>query len=318
MSLDGMDVDQAQRLAQRLDGYARGLAQITGMLTTLTAELSQHWRGPASATFQQRWVAQYHGALSGAAHALTDMHTHLVANIQQQIQTSAADHSGGQTGGSGAGAAVAGLTLAGLLAGAGRVWNAVDGLNDGLSRVETPLERLMEVAGNSDVTGRYDKTWTRLMELDNNSPLLKYKQSPVLHWLHDNPHVQQADDLLTRAHVPVVLDRVDKVAGPLSQVSTGVSLGVAGVDAVHGHYADAGGQLVDATAGALKGSKNPAAYLLGFDISLYQKNFELARQIQWNQGIPNPLDPGVFRNDYLPTFKAMPGQVASIVWKAAT
>jgi len=47
MSLDGMDVDQAQRLAQRLDGYARGLAQITGMLTTLTAELSQHWRGAA-------------------------------------------------------------------------------------------------------------------------------------------------------------------------------------------------------------------------------------------------------------------------------
>jgi uncharacterized protein YukE len=310
MSLDGMDVDQAQRLAQRLDGYARALAQITAMLASLTAELSRHWRGPVSVTFQQRWVTQYQGALSSAAHALTDMHSHLIANIQQQIQTSAADHSGGQAVGSGAGAAIAGVTLAGLLTGAGRAWNAVETADSRLSEVETPLGKIMEVAGNSDVTGRYDKTWTRLMELDNNSPLLRYKQSPVLHWLHDNPHVQQADDLLTRAHAPVVLEKLDKIGGPVSQLSTVVSGGHVAADVVQHHYAAAGGQLVDLTAGALKGSKNPALYLAGFDVSLYQKDFELARQIQWNN-IPNPFDPGVFRSDYVPTFKVLPGELVS-------
>jgi uncharacterized protein YukE len=310
MSFDGMDVDQAQRLAQRLDGYARALTQITAMLTTLTAELSQHWRGPASATFQQRWVAQYHGALSSAAHALADMHTHLVANIQQQIQTSAADHGGGQTGGSRARAAIAGLTLAGLLSGVGRVWNAVETADGRLSAVETPLEKIMEVAGNKDVTGRYDKAWTRLMELDNNSPLLKYKQSPVLQWLHDNPHVQRANDLLTQAHAPAVLDKLDKIGAGMSVLSAGVSGGEAGADLAQHHYASAGGHLVDLTAGALKSSDNPVAYLAGFDISLYKKDFELAQQIQWNN-IPNPFDPGVFRSDYVPTFKALPGELVS-------
>ena len=310
MSFDGMDVDQAQHLAQRLDGYARALTQITAMLTTLTAELSQHWRGPASATFQQRWVAQYHGALSSAAHALTDMHTHVVANIQQQIQTSAADHSGGQTGGSGTEAAIAGLTLGGLLAGASRAWNAVDGFNAGLSALETPFEKLMEVAGNNDITGRYDKTWTRLLELDSNSPLLKYKQSPVLQWLHDNPHVQQANDLLTEAHAPAVLDKLDKIGTGMSVLSAGVSGGEAGADLAQHHYASAGGHLVDLTAGALKSSDNPVSYLAGFDISLYKKDFELAQQIQWNN-IPNPFDPGVFQNDYVPSFKALPGELVS-------
>ena len=61
MSLEGMDVDQAQRLVQQLDGYAQSLIHITAGLGTLTQELSYHWRGPASGTFQQQWSTQYHG-----------------------------------------------------------------------------------------------------------------------------------------------------------------------------------------------------------------------------------------------------------------
>ena len=71
MSLEGMDVDQAQRIAQQLEGYARALTHITSGLGTLTAELTYHWRGPASGTFQQQWSAQYRGAISRAAQALT-------------------------------------------------------------------------------------------------------------------------------------------------------------------------------------------------------------------------------------------------------
>ena len=65
MSLEGMDVDQAQQLARQLDGYARALTHLTTALGTLAGELGYHWQGPASATFQQQWAARYRGALGG-------------------------------------------------------------------------------------------------------------------------------------------------------------------------------------------------------------------------------------------------------------
>ena len=194
MSLEGMDVDQAQRLAQQLDGYAQALVHITAGLGTLTAELSYHWRGPASGTFQQQWSTQYQGAISRAGSALTDMHTHLVANIRQQVQASATDAGGGGAAGFGTRAAISGLTLTALLGGARSAWKAVSGADGYYSLVAGPLG----LAKNANVVGRYDKTWTRVLQLANDSPLLKYKQSSFLHWFHDNPHVQVADSLLSR------------------------------------------------------------------------------------------------------------------------
>ncbi len=53
--------------------------------------------------------------------------------------------------------------------------------------------------------------------------------------------------------------------------------------------------------------------LAGFDIKLYKKDFELAQQIQWNQ-IPNPFDPGVFQNDYVPGSSSFPVSWSAPLW----
>lgn len=301
MSLEGMDVDEAQRLAQQLDGYAQALIHITGGLGALAEELSRQWRGPASGIFQQQWSTQYQGAISHAAQALAGMHTHLVANIRQQVHASDNDAGGGGTAGSGTRAAISGLTLATLLSGASSVWGAAKGASNYYSMLDGPLG----LAENANVVGRYDKTWTRVIHLANDSSLLKYKRSPFLHWFHDNPRVQEARSLLEKmpAH-----DFIGRASGVVSDAEA-VQQGMQGLsDIGHHRYAAAGGEMVDATASVLKGSRNPVLYLAGVDISLIHRDYDLASQVNWSD-VPNPLDPGVFRNDYVPSFKQLPGEV---------
>jgi uncharacterized protein YukE len=308
MSLEGMDVDQAQGLARRLEANARALANVAAALAGLTAELSHYWRGPASATFQQQWATRHRPALSNAAQSLADMHARLVANVQQQIRASATDPSPGQAAG-----VIGGVTLTALLSGASRVW---DKANHYESLLTTPLDKIKEVAGNDDVAGRYNKTWTQLMKLDHDSPLLKYKRSPVLHWLHDNPQVKQVGHLLSGTHATAVLDKLDKVGKVMGIVTVTADVGKGGADILHHQYASAGGEVVNATSDGLKGMKNPVAYFAGGTVALLKEDYDLGSSIEWKQGIPNPFNADNFRNDYLPTFESMPGQMAGILEKA--
>lgn len=276
MSWEGMDVDRAQGIARTLDGYAQALSQISAALARLAAELGQQWNGPAAAMFQQQWAARYRPALVDSASALADMHAHLIANIQQQIQASAASTDSAQVGVlAGAGSAVA------LLAGTvDRAWQTTSTANGYVSLVTTPLEQIHELAGDDGL-------------------------------LHDSSLLQRADHTLTDVHGPIALDALDKVTGPLGYVSVGVS-GAATVGALsQHHYASAANDLVTTTANALETSKDPVAILAGFDVGLLQKDVELAHQIQWSQGIPNPFGAGNFKNDYVPMFKSLPGEVVS-------
>lgn len=310
MSFDGMDVEQAQSLARQLEGHAQNLGHITSSLTALTMALSQSWHGPASAVFQQQWAAQHHPALNGAARAMSDLHAHLTANIQQQVRASAADSGpgGGGDGGGGAWGVIAGIT-AGLGA-ASKTWDHYVG------RFTGPLDKLKDLAGNKWVTGRYDKTWTRLVNLDRDSSLFRYKQSPILHALHDNALVQRAGHLLTATHGDKVLEALGPVGTVMGYVAVGSDIGQGAVALHDRQYAKAGGDLVDATADSLKNSKYPVAYLAGVDVALIKEDYDLASQIDWKQGIPNPFNAGNWRTDYVPTFKSIPGQMIGPLEKA--
>jgi uncharacterized protein YukE len=262
MSLEGMDVDQAQRLAQQLNGNTQALIHITGALGALTEELSYQWRGPASGTFQQQWSTQYQGALSRAAQTLTDMHTHLVANIRQQVQASDTDPGGGSAVGIGIPVAISGVTLTALLGGAGSVWTAVNRGDDYYSLVDGPLSNIPKTS----------------------------------EWLDSIPGHGAVDD----------------ASNVLGYAGAGLAAGQGVAELSHHDYSAAGGDMVDATASLLKAQKDdPVAYLAGVDLSLIHKDYDLASQIDWSQGVPNPFDPGVFRNDYVPTFKELPGELVS-------
>ena len=188
---------------------------------------------------------------------------------------------------SGIGTAISGLTVAGLLGGANSVWNAVAKGDSYLSVVESPLD-FAEKANDS---------------------FSQYEKSPVIRFLHDDPRVREADSLF--AEMPGH-DLLDKAGKGMTWATVGADAGKGGYDVAGHHYAAAGGQAVDATAALLKGSDDPALMLAGFDVSLIHKDYDLASQVDWSN-IPNPLDPGVFKNDYVPTFKQLPGEVFSNV-----
>jgi hypothetical protein len=192
----------------------------------------------------------------------------------------------------------------------------VSEVNDWASFVTTPAGTIMELAGNDDVAGRYDKTWTRLKNAVGDPAFLRYKQSPVLHALHDSPQVRQAARLLGQGHAPVVLGVAGKASNVIGWASVGVDAARAGRDAAGHHYAAAAGEAVDGTATALKSFRNPVAYLAGGDLALIKADFDLAGQVDWKEGIPSPFSGSNFRDDYLPTFKSLPAQVLGIVAKA--
>ena len=316
MSLEGMDVDQAQGLARQLDGYGQALAHISAALAGLAAEFGHSWRGPASATFQQQCTAQYRPALSGAAQALSDMHTHLMANIQQQTRASAADSGPGRSGVAAVAAGIGGLSAGAILhAGlpvAKSIWDRVD---KGNRFVLGPLDKLKNVAGNKYITGRYDKTWTRLVQLDRDSSLLRYKKSPILHWLHDQRLVQEGGKFLKYTHADKAIETLGPVGTAVGLVPVGADLLHVGSDLGRHDYAGAGGHLVDATADGLKDTKYPPLYLAGATLTLLKEDYDLGSKIDWTQ-VPNPLNADNFRNDYLPTFKSLPGQMVGPLEKA--
>jgi len=295
MSFDGMDVEQAQGLARQLEGHAQNLGHITSSLTALTMALSQSWHGPASAVFQQQWAAQHHPALNGAARAMSDLHAHLTANIQQQVRASAADVPWTE-----------------------RVWHVID---DGNRFVLGPLDKLRDITGKDYVVGtkenkEYGVVWRQLMKLDHENSFFAYKQSPTLLGFHDNPHVQLAGRILRETHLSTVVKALGPVGMVMGAVSVVGDVQHARADAQAGRYASAGGDLLDATADGLKTSKNPVAYLIGANIVIWKEDFDLASGIDWKQGIPNPFDAETFRDDYVPTFKSIPGQLGHTIVKA--
>jgi len=312
MSFEGMDVGQVQAIARQLDANARALDGIAGLLAGLAEELILHWQGPAAARFQHEWAAEHRQALHAAAQALGDMHASVVANIGQQQGASDADAGFG---------VLAGTVLAGVAGGLGTAWSVAQNIDGKLSLAETPLDNIEELAkGEYDPLSpdfnQYDKTWSSLMKLDDDGTFLKYDESPALQWLHDSPGVRNAADVLGKTHASVVLDKLGPVGTAMGAIGTGVDVGNAGVAAAHHDYGSAGGDLVDATADGLKSTPYPPAYLAGATVALFKEDYDLGSQIDWKEGLPNPLTGDNFKNIYVPALESVPGEMVGPLEKA--
>ena len=123
MSFDGMDVDQLQGLAKQVNSDAQALYNLVTSLNGVIGGLTSLWNGPVAATFEQDWQSKNRPALLAAHNTLTDLHAHLIANINQQVSASAAD--GGWTTGSATGHAGTGWTRGRVISDAENVLTAV-------------------------------------------------------------------------------------------------------------------------------------------------------------------------------------------------
>jgi len=115
------------------------------------------------------------------------------------------------------------------------------------------------------------------------------------------------------------------VLGASGDFDTGMAMVTAGVDgakagnALANHqYAAAGGDLVDGTADALKagGPDDPVPYLAGVALELGKEDYDLAGQIDWSQGVPNPLTGSNLSTIYVPALEAVPGEMVGPLMKA--
>ncbi len=313
MSFEGMDIDQLQGLARQISADAQTLSGLVTTLTGVVSRLPLLWHGPAAAAFEQEWLTKYRPALLAASSILTTLHTHLVSNINHQTAASAADPGGGMA------AVLSGGAMAAVLSGVSTAWDFAEKADGYVSLLETPLDWVKDVSGpeydpRDPAFNEYGKTWTALMKLDHDSPLLKYHESSVLQWLHDTPQVKTAGEFLNKGLTSKVLDKAGFVGMAVGAVSTGVDVYHAGEAFGDHQYAAAGGDLVDATADGLKTIPTPATYLAGVALTLGKEDYDLASQIDWS-ALPAPNSENL-RDIYLPALKDVPGQMVAPLMKA--
>lgn len=193
-----------------------------------------------------------------------------------------------------------------LLAGGSRVWSAVEKAREWTDVPEGIAGGLGSLQKNLARGTHYDTLYRKLIKLDDGNDFLKYKKSPVLKTLFANKGLTAVNSFLEKSHLATVLDKV-------GAVGTAMDVGKDGYQALDalskGDRFDAFSHGVDATADLLKGSKNPVAYLLGVNMSLYKKDAELAAQIDWKEGLPNPFSGDNLKTVYLAEAKDLPGQL---------
>jgi hypothetical protein len=309
LAFEGMDVDQAQGLARQLEQHAQALAQVSAVTATLAAELALYWRGPAATAFQHEWEGRHRPALSATAHALSDMHARLTANIRDQQLASAA------TTADGADSSAAGSGTSGSGAAGGGTWTVQRIVTD-ISEGKTPVDKLVDLMDASKHVPVAGHSWNQIKDAASHQGFWDHNRLHVMYALHDSSHVQQAREILGKWHVPGGL----AVGGAiLSGISLGQDLDKTHQDAATGDYGAVVGDTVDTAADALKAYPGPGSqvtWLAGGDIALLKADYDLAGQIDWKEGVPNPFSGSNFRDDYLPTFKSLPGQTLGIVAKA--
>src|ERR1700722_5645298 len=132
MSFEGMDVDQLQGLAKQVNADAQALSDLVTTLTVVAARLTAAWHGPLAAAFEQDWQSKLSPSLQAATRTLTDLHTHLVNNINAQVSASAADAGLGAGPSPGTGA-----ILPAVVVGAGVIWNGAQLAEQFTSPVDT-------------------------------------------------------------------------------------------------------------------------------------------------------------------------------------
>ncbi|MGH3278520.1 MAG: WXG100 family type VII secretion target [Trebonia sp.] len=293
MPFDGMDVEQLRGLARQIDADAQALYNLVNSLNGVMGGLVFLWNGPMAATFEQDWQFKNRPALLTAYNTLTNLHTHLVDNINQQDSASAAE--GGWTAERVVGDGENALAAAGLLG--------------------TPVSAIM------DLTQKVDKDptlWSRLTE-DHASfhyQFSNYQGSRTLTWMHDSPNVAKAGKFLGDTHIDDVLKGAGLISMGIGAYHTAGDAFHVGEDLGEGHYAKAANDLVDGVSDGLKTYPNPVSYGLGVDVKLLHE----VANLDWKD-TPNPLSGDNWKTIYAPELSSMKTgayweQVGKTLWGA--
>jgi hypothetical protein len=276
-----MDIGEVENLAARLDGNARALTAVAGVLGGLVTDLERRWLGPGAAAFARDFETSHRPALLAAAQTLSELHARLVVNIDQQQAASSAATEGG-----GAAAVLAGAAGGGLLGvalhDAGGAW---DGLNTGAAVEGLAAEPIDAIRGFAGVHSPGDDLWDVL------------GNTKAASWLRDSGQLQSMDQFLADSHVYTVTDKLGDAGAALAVIGGLVDVGEGGRDVYDGDYAAAGGQAVNAAAAGLTFA-GPAGPLAGFDLELAKQDYD---EITMGGPLPSPTLSNL-THEYIPDF----------------
>lgn len=261
MSFEGMNVDQMQGLAKQIESDAQALYNLVNNLNGILAGLIFTWNGPMAATFEQDWQHKNRPALLNAYTILTNLHTHLVDNINGQDSASAAE--GGWT--------------------IGRVFGDYENVSKWVDRALTPIGLVSQFGEKKYNPRTKDNRFYKLgikdhnitFRLDQGTKLerfFNYHDSKVLRAAHNLSFVEKTDRFLVHT-------RLDDVLGPVGILLAIPDIGVnayQGVEALHeGHYNDAIMNLGNIVAD----TGNPVGFLAGGTIRLLAEDYELGEKV---------------------------------------
>jgi len=267
MSFEGMDVDQMQALAKQIDSDAQALYNLVTSLTGVVGGLSLFWHGPMVTTFEQDWQSRNRPALLAAYNTLTNLHTHLVDNINQQNSASAAE--GGWTMGRVVGDAENVLTGVGL---AGIPIGLISELGEA-PKEEAGLQKALSYATDDHLfsLSPEDVGWMKsTASFVDDSRLgdglkvagLAGSAIGVYHVVEDSYHAEQ--------------------------------------DFNDGNYAGAANEFADGVADGLEAYPSPVTYLAGVDVKLLDQ----VANLDWKD-TPSPFSGSNFKQDYVPVIQSM-------------
>jgi uncharacterized protein YukE len=285
----GADSDDLDSLARDFGVTAQRLDRILRDLSVGLANAP--WQGPAANRFRADWNKVHRARLSSASHFLRDGETRLRRNADAQRHASAAE------GGAGHGAYDPGGGQSEWVSAVGdglrSTWGAAKTAESWASWVLGPIGML-----TLTTTGRYTDLWRSVIAATG--PFMAYKSSPLLTGLNRLAPYQWAH------RVAGVVDGLPFVQAA-GRGFAAIGFADKGLDLVgavrRGDAGDAIEAGVDAAAAGLKMSKNPVAYLIGVNLSVWSDVVEEAGEVDLRQGLPNPLAEGSWSNIYVPALK---------------
>lgn len=277
MTLRGMDVDEVQRIAARLDQAARQVDAVVGAVDSIIRQLDDVWMGDDLTTFHGWWSSTHRPAVSHVSADVAAWTTELRRQAQEQIETSGSTRTGPPRLGGWPGG-VPGL-------GGGRPFD--------LSRIPDLIAEygpgafgiLGTLSGSRFAVGRYTKGYAAFLSGlgPKADAFFRYKRSSLLQWI-DRGNISGSLPASTRG----LIDRGSKLLGG---VGVGLSAGMAGAAFERGDMAEGLVQSGTAAASGLKMSKNPVAYLGGVAVQAWTEVGDAARGIDWSpQALRDTVD----------------------------
>jgi hypothetical protein len=319
--LSGMDVDAMEIIVRSLEVQLGTIDGVDRSVRSACGAFHANWLGPACGHLVSEVTHAHLPALSTFRQELHRLLQELRRNIDEQVRHSSRLSPSAGSGTSGGGAVAAAVLGIGTTGVTSQLW---------LKRAKyltTPVDLAERAARGSNVTGRYTNTWRGVLaaerKLTGEDHFMRYKSSPFLHWVakpsQKVDHFLANPEIKPLTHVVAPLEKglqhgIDKVGKVGGLIDAGVHLATVGEDVAAGNGGRALNDGVTVVADVLKSSKNPVSYLAGFDVSLIQKDVELAQQVHWGDGLPNPLSGNNWSTIYAPEVKALPGQFFSSVW----